>query len=57
MRVLLKMFFLPTSSFWYAVTAMNCVSGKEWLVIILLGPPTRTIWMRGSYLCKEFNII
>lgn len=36
---------------------MNCVSGKEWLVIILLGPPTRTIWMRGSYLCKEFNII
>lgn len=36
---------------------MNCVSGKEWLVIILLGPPTRTIWIRGSYLWREFNII
>lgn len=46
-----------TSSFWYAVTAINCVSGKEWLVIILLGPPTRTMWMRGSYLWREFNMI
>lgn len=22
-------YLFPTSSFWYAVTAMNCVSGKE----------------------------
>lgn len=54
---LIKNTALPTSSFWYAVTAMNCVSGKEWLVIVLLGPPTRTMWMRGSYLWREFNMI
>lgn len=32
-----------TSSFWYAVTAINWVSGKEWLVIIRCGPPTLTM--------------
>lgn len=35
---------------------MNCVSGKEWLVIIFLVPPTRTMWIRGSYLWREFSI-
>lgn len=35
---------------------MNCVSGKEWLVIIFLVTPTRTMWMRGSYLWREFSI-
>lgn len=46
-----------TSSFWYAVTAINWVSGKEWLVIIRCGPPTLTMWIRGSYLCREFSMI
>ena len=46
-----------TSSFWYAVTAMNWVSGKQWVVIIRWGPPTLTMWIRGSYLCKEFSMI
>lgn len=46
-----------TSSFWYAVTAMNCVSGKQWLVIMRCAPPTLTMWIRGSYLCKEFSMI
>ena len=36
---------------------MNWVSGKQWLVIIRCGPPTLTMWIRGSYLCKEFNMI
>lgn len=47
----------PTSSFWQAVTAMNCVSGKEQFITIRWGPPTRTMCTWGSYLCREFNII
>lgn len=36
---------------------MNWVSGKQWLVIIRWGPPTLTMWIRGSYLCKELSMI
>ena len=36
---------------------MNWVSGKQWLVIIRCGPPTLTMWIRGSYLCREFSMI
>jgi len=51
--------FKPTSSFWYAVTAMNCVSGKLKLLIRFFWAlaVTLTTCKRGSYLCREFNMI
>lgn len=50
-----------TSVFWYAVTAMNCVSGKAWVCRLFcsFGPcdPTSITWIRGWYLCMEFRTI
>lgn len=46
-----------TSSFWYAVTAMNWVSLKETLETRRWRDPTHTMWSCGSYLWREFNMI
>jgi len=51
-----------TLSFWYAVTAMNCVSGKQNVRTapddaILMTSRVLTMWKRGWYLCIEFRIV
>lgn len=51
-----------TSVFWYAVTAMNCVSVKVkvctrpgWLVSSVPSSFTSTTWSRGWYLCRDWR--